>query len=384
MAGRKSTKYPGVQARESTEKRHRGRPDVCYTIDYRDASGKRVRKDVGWASQGFSAKLASEIRAKLINDAKTCQVMGDIPIGRVSPTFGEAWLLYKKDWLEATGKDTRADIARINTALGRFSDTPLDKITAYELDRLMADMRAQGRSIQTIRHAVGLVRRIMRRMARWGLYKGPMPFDEITLPKLNNSRERYLTPDEARDLLDELGKRSFRVWLMALISLHCGLRFGEIARLRYEDVNVSGMSLFIAESKSGRSRYAVMTDDVKTGILLLPKGRPHDLLFPTKTGGIIAEIPDSFSRAVDKLGLNGPPGERIKDARRRVVFHTLRHTYASWLAAGGQGQFTIADRLGHHSLEMTRRYTHLMDESRKASAETISKTFHAKPPENQS
>ena len=76
MGNRKSTKYPGVQARESKERRYRGRPDICYTIDYRDATGKRIRKDVGWASQGFSAALASEMRATVIHEAKKCAAMG--------------------------------------------------------------------------------------------------------------------------------------------------------------------------------------------------------------------------------------------------------------------------------------------------------------------
>lgn len=386
MGKRKSTKFLGVQARESDDKRYKGRPDVCYTIDYRDATGKRIRKDVGWASQGFTAKLASEMRATLIHAARTKSAMGAIamPGQDKAPVFREAWLLYKKDWLVANGKAVKSDEGLINGHLARFASCTLDQITAYELDRLMADMRSNGLSDQTIRHAVGLVRRIMRRMAKWGLYNGPLPFDALTMPKLNNSRERFLSPEESRALLEELGKRSPRVWLMALISLHCGLRFGEIARLRFGDVDFSGMSIFIAESKSGKSRYAVMTEDVKNGIALLPATRPGDLLFPTKSGGIMDEIPDSFSRAVNKLKLNGPEDDRITDPRRRVVFHTLRHTYASWLAAGGQGQLTIADRLGHHSLEMTKRYTHLMDESRRASAETINKIFHGTPPESQS
>lgn len=47
MSHRKSTKYPGVQVRESADRRYRGRPDMCDTIAYRDTTGKRVRKDVG-------------------------------------------------------------------------------------------------------------------------------------------------------------------------------------------------------------------------------------------------------------------------------------------------------------------------------------------------
>lgn len=393
MGKRKSTKYPGVQARESEERRYRGRPDICYTIDYRDATGKRIRKDVGWASQGFSASLAAEMRAKLVNEAKTSVAMGEIPVTRKErvPTFGEAWERYKNDWLIANGKDVGRNLYLLKH-LEHFQSIPLNDITPYTIDQLMAKMRGQGLSPQTIRHAVALVRRVMRRMVIWKFYSGPLPFAEVTLPKLNNARERFLTPAEARALLAELEKRSRQTWLMALVSLHCGLRFGEIARLRWENINIDGMSIFIAESKSGRARYAVMTPEVARAFAGLQPGNRLDLVFPSRNGEIMKEVSEAFFRAVDAIGLNDTGEiivngtiERVKihDRRQRVVFHTLRHTYASWLAKGGQGQLAIADRLGHHSLEMTKRYTHLMDETRKASAEAISRMFHDQPPENQ-
>lgn len=397
MGKRKSTKYPGVQARESEERRFRGRPDICYTIDYRDATGKRVRKDVGWASQGFSAALAAEMRGRLINSAKTAATMGDVPLPQKvrCPTFGEAWEKYKQDWLIPNGKDIKSCGFLAKKHLANFMEIPLNEITAYSLDQLMADMQRKGLSAQTIRHAVALIRRVMNRMVKWNLYNGPMPFEKITFPKLNNARERFLTPVEARDLLEALQKHSRQIWLIALISLHCGLRFGEIANLRWDDVHYDQMTLFIAESKNGRARHAVMTQEVASAIAALHAGNRTDLIFPAKNGGIMTAISDTFYRVVDTLGLNdtgetitNAKGEiervKISDRRQRVVFHTLRHTYASWLAKSGQGQFTIADRLGHHSLQMTMRYTHLMDESRKASADAISRMFHDEPPENQS
>ncbi len=394
MGKRKSTKYAGVQARESTERRYKGRPDVCFTIDYRDASGKRVRKDVGWASEGFSAALAAEMRSRLVNEAKTSAAMGGVPMPRDSAmTLGQAWERYLADWLDASGKNSSSDKSLIRVHLKPLCSLPLHQITAHRLDQLMGDMRAVGMSPQTIRHAVGLIRRIMRRMNKWKLYTGPMPFDGLTMPKINNARERFLTPIEARDLLAELYRRSRQTWLMALISLHCGLRFGEVAHLRWGDVRFESSTLFIAESKSGRSRHAVMTEEVAAALGALPRGPLTELICPARNGGVMKAASECFNRAVDALGLNdtgevvtGPDGRKIRikiqDRRRRVVFHSLRHTYASWLACGGQGQLTIADRLGHHSLEMTKRYTHLMDATRSVTAQTISATFHEDAPES--
>lgn len=395
MGKRKSTKYSGVQARESESRRYRGRPDICYTIDYRDETGKRVRKDVGWASEGMSAALASEMRAALIHKSRTSQAMGSSPFKpERSLTFGEGWEKYKNDWLIPRGKHVNKAYGHlISFHLTPILDIPLGQITAYKIDNLMNQMKTKGLALQTIRHAVSLIRAVMKRMAKWGLYDGPMPFDAITLPKLNNARERFLSPDEARNLLEEIKRRSLQTWLMSLISLHCGLRFGEIARLRWGNILYEEMTIYVAESKNGRARHAVMTREVADALAALPAGAQNDLIFPDKNGGVLTAISKSFFRAIDALGLNDieSPAQgvettnsaKIRDRRQRVVFHTLRHTYASWLAKSGQNQFIIADRLGHHSLQMTMRYTHLMDESRKASADAISKTFRGDFPRNQ-
>lgn len=380
MGMRKSTRYPGVQARESEERRYRGRPDVCFTIDYRDATGRRIRKDVGWASQGFTAALAAEMRSRLVNAAKTAKSMGDVPMPKkeAAPTLAEAWSKYKTDWLQANGKAVAQAQCLMNGHLAGLLKLRLNEITPLVLDNLMGEMRRKGKSPQTIRHAIGLVRRVMRRMAAWKLYSGPLPFDAVKMPKANNARNRYLTPEEARRLLAELKRRSVQTWLMALVSLHCGLRFGEIAAMRREHIDFAEMSLYIPESKSGMARIAVLTPEVRDALMAFSEAKKGALIFPARDGGIMKAASETFVRAVNALGLN----EGITDRRQRVVFHTLRHTYASWLAKSGLGQLAIADRLGHHSLEMTKRYTHLMDETRKATAQAISAIFHGPAPES--
>jgi len=70
---------------------------------------------------------------------------------------------------------------------------------------------------------------------------------------------------------------------------------------------------------------------------------------------------------VDELGLN----DGIDDRRLKVVFHTLRHTAASWLVNQGITLPVIAKILGHKTLQMTERYSHVNDESVKKAMATF-------------
>ncbi len=84
-----------------------------------------------------------------------------------------------------------------------------------------------------------------------------------------------------------------------------------------------------------------------------------ELVFPSwKTGGRLTKL-NSFKETCAKQG--------IEDCH----FHDLRHTFASRLAEANINAFTIAELLGHKSLEMTLRYTHATDSCKREAVETL-------------
>ena len=85
------------------------------------------------------------------------------------------------------------------------------------------------------------------------------------------------------------------------------------------------------------------------------KGNPESLVFPTFDGREYADTPTTFRDAVEALGFN----RGITDQRQKVVFHTLRHSYASWLAEAGTDIYTVGKLLGHLTVQMSARYAHL-------------------------
>ena len=85
----------------------------------------------------------------------------------------------------------------------------------------------------------------------------------------------------------------------------------------------------------------------------------HHLLFPTADGKKRAQVSRIFMKCVSQLGFN----DEITDQRQRVFFHTLRHTFASWLVQKGVPLHTVAELMGDKSIAMTQCYAHLSPDS---------------------
>lgn len=361
---REKTRFLGVYQRRSTIRRnHRdGKSDACFYITYKDQSGKKVWEKVGWKSEGFTAQFANSLRADRMQVLRHGEPIKPEPDQADVLTFGRAWDIFAEKWLPTLARPTDEKSRYEKHLAPVWADMPLDRISTMALEGFKQDLLVKPLSPATVKLILGDIRRVYHKMRDWGLYEGKIPTDALKMPKVDNARLRYLTTDEAAALLDALELRSRTWWRIAAISLYTGMRLGEVLALKKPDIDLEAGVIQVLAGKTG-TRMAHMTEDLKPLLAALMAESTGELLFRTGDGRPMKthDSSNTFARTVKDLGLN----KGLDDSRQKAVFHTLRHTFCSWLAIRGVPLYTIAELVGHSTLEMTKRYSHLCPDAKK-------------------
>ena len=238
---------------------------------------------------------------------------------------------------------------------------------------MKSELVKEGLAPATVKHCLVLFRQMINKAITWKLYDGANPVKGVKLPTVQNQRERFLTYDEADILLNELKKRYLNVHDMALLGLHCGLRAGEIFNLKGHALDFQHEIITILDAKNMKPKKVYMTKAVKEMLLKRKPANLDNYIFIDRFGNKYNEIPKVYREVANKFFNKG-----VKDTRKRVTFHTLRHTFASWLALQGESLLTIRELLGHKSFAMTQRYAHLIPDEKRRAAVMLEKAFSEK------
>lgn len=118
--------------------------------------------------------------------------------------------------------------------------------------------------------------------------------------------------------------------------------------------------------KSTDVSYVYLTPDIKKRLQKYDV-QPGEYLFKNRNGEKVREVSDIFERVIKKLGFN----DGITDNRQKLTFHSLRHTFASWLALSGEQLPVIKELMRHKNINMTMRYAHLIPSHKRRAVEKI-------------
>lgn len=277
---------------------------------------------------------------------------------------------WAKVWFESTVNlrpTTRArDETYIRVHLVPYWGTArLNTISQVDVRQWISDLVAKGLAPATVHRCFQLLAKILRAAVDAGLIP-VTPCRGIDLPRIERKEMRFLTPEEVRTLADTIHPR-YRA--LVLVAAYGGLRFGELAGLRWSRVDLDDGVIAVAEivtEVKGHHAFGPPKTNAGRRRVTLPASvveelRAHKEAWATDRSDLVFTSPEGaplrnslfrrrfFDPAVETAGL-----EPLRP-------HDLRHTAVSlWIAAGGHPR-AIAARAGHTSVSVVLdRYGHLM------------------------
>jgi len=176
------------------------------------------------------------------------------------------------------------------------------------------------------------------------------PMRKVTKPKEPRGRERFLSDEERNALLQACQASTSRfLYTVVVLALSTGMRRGEIMALRWPQIDLANRRIMLFETKNDTSRAVPLAGMALSMMANLAKVRriDTDLVFYGETGNRPVDLTKPWTTALVKA--------KVTNFR----FHDLRHSAASYLAMNGATTIEIAAILGHKTLQMVKRYSHL-------------------------
>ncbi|WP_133140238.1 tyrosine-type recombinase/integrase [Legionella genomosp. 1] len=258
----------------------------------------------------------------------------------LKPKNSKNTILHLKWWQEELGQYSLADIS--------------PALIAEKRDKLSSGITARNklRSPSTVvRYMAALSHAFTMAVKEWG-WIDDSPMRRVTKPKEPRGRIRFLSEDERHRLLEECKKsESQYLYIAVVLAISTGARKMEILGLNWKDIDFNRKIITLHETKNGERRILVLEDLALELILKLSKIRQLncDLVFPNHSLKKPIDLRTPFENALKRAGISD------------FKWHDLRHSFASYLAMNNASLAEIAELLGHKTLQMVKRYTHLSD-----------------------
>ena len=330
------TRYPGIF-------QYVGKNGTAYGISYR-AGGKKHREIIG--------PLLGEAQEKLAEKKAL------VKKGTVLSASEKRKITFEKlkgKYCELQKGERSFEVSKkhfVNAVSDFFKDRRVFQIAPWDIEQFKKQRKetpvrgGKIRSDVSVNRELEVLRHMLNKAVEWGMldenpftrFRDPIFFEE------RNDRVRFLEEDEIKRLLD-----ASPAYLANLIkgAIFTGLRKGDLFNLKWNDVNLErGFLNYREQKKREKLGFKYLNSDMIGLLMEIQKGE-SDFIFLGPDGRPLRDIKRSFHTALRKAG--------IKDFR----WHDLRHTSASHLLMRGASMKAVQEHLGHTTIAMTQRYSHL-------------------------
>ncbi|MFM5365101.1 tyrosine-type recombinase/integrase [Aeromonas veronii] len=265
-----------------------------------------------------------------------------------------------RDYLDQYKGRDRSMIQRLGWWADRIGSKPVGKIQRIQIKTALDALAKDEKSPATINRYKAAISSVFE----WFNDKHDTkhnPAREVRQQTESAGRTRFLSDAEIGRLLDAASNSRWeRLHLLIHMALATGARRSELINLKWSDIDFQRKTAHLEQTKNGDRRTLTLTTAVIQELMPFRQvGDAYLFPHPGKLYGPFAEFDHHWRGCLIEAG--------ISDFR----FHDLRHSSASLMAKSGASLLELAEHLGHKTLNMVKRYSHLAVDHRVEQAERI-------------
>ena len=320
--------------------RHNG----YYYVVYADQNGKQKRISTKTKLKREAMLFFSDVRDEIKMRKQS----------KIIPTTFEQikFTVLKHSELYHTEKTTKVYKTTFKFLIEHFNKTPLHEISKIDLQSYL-DKRISDSSIFAARKDLICIKAIMKR-ALDEKYISSNPCVGIKMIKVPQKQPLYFSQKDFESLLGAVDDLNFKD--LIIIAVYTGLRQMELLTLTWDQVDFNNKLINLNNrqhiTKSKRVRTIPMNEKVYNVLQNKYEHRKSESVFEYDGRDISSKISQKFKKYIRKAILN-----------EKLNFHSLRHTFASWLVQKDVSIYLISKLLGHSNIQTTEIYAHLKNDN---------------------
>ncbi len=324
-----------------------------FALRFIDQGGRQRQHKIGGVDDitcSAARKKAQQLRSEVVmggNPSATKALAKSIPL------YSELAAKHLESFKGRKSYDDVESCMRVHI-IPKWGKTRLTDMNSRSMAQWLSEKRASGLAPASVEKLRVIIGRSFALGADWDIPGTDRnPARGIFRPPLNNSRERFLTPEETMRLKAAVAaSQNPQLQHIVGLLLLTGARLRELLEAKLEHVDVARRCWFIPTSKTGKSRYVPLSTPAVAIIEKLPRFKGCPWLVPNpETRLPFVSIKHSWQHAIKEADL---PGLRL---------HDLRHSAASFMINSGVDLFAVGKVLGHASYQSTQRYSHLANDT---------------------
>jgi len=314
-------------------------------IHYTGIDGRQIK-------ESSRSKKVRDAEALLIQRKNQIQQGQQTEIMRIQNySFIDLATKYREFCQNQQGFRSKKSILKMAEA--EFGNLPLKHFTLDYMEQYQAKLLNARLSKATVNRRIGCIKHMFTKAVDWNMASASTckAVHNVRMYQETLKRVRFLSREELDQLLDACGTEKHQAHLKPIIifAVNTGCRKEEILSITWSQIDLTHGFITLHKTKNAEMRMIPINKPLRELLEEMQKEKSCDYVFVnSKTNNRLLDLKRSYRTAVKAAKLTG-----------EVVFHTLRHTFASHLVMAGVDIATVSRLMGHKSIAMTMRYSHL-------------------------